>query len=228
MATFVLVHGAGDAGWYWHLTEAELRAHGHHTIAPDLPCDDDTASLDEYVATVTGPAAGQPDLVIVGQSYGAFTATLAADQLEPRLLVLLAGMIPTPGETPGQWWVSTGYEEAVRQQAGLDGGKTGDHDPLVTYYNGIPRRLAEEALRRGGRGESSVVWDTPWPLTTWPDVPTKFILCKDDHFFPADFLRRVARQRLGIVPDEIPGCHCAALSHPRELGNLLVSYLDGR
>ena len=24
MATFVLVHGAGDVGWYWNLTEAEL------------------------------------------------------------------------------------------------------------------------------------------------------------------------------------------------------------
>jgi len=33
MATFVLIHGAGDSGWYWHLTEAELRARGHHTIA---------------------------------------------------------------------------------------------------------------------------------------------------------------------------------------------------
>jgi hypothetical protein len=34
MTTFVLIHGAGDAGWYWHLTEAELQARGHHTIAP--------------------------------------------------------------------------------------------------------------------------------------------------------------------------------------------------
>ena len=25
MSTFVLIHGAGDVGWYWHLTETELR-----------------------------------------------------------------------------------------------------------------------------------------------------------------------------------------------------------
>jgi hypothetical protein len=24
MATFALIHGAGDVGWYWHLVEAEL------------------------------------------------------------------------------------------------------------------------------------------------------------------------------------------------------------
>jgi hypothetical protein len=34
MATFVLIHGAGDAGWYWHLTEAELQAQGHQLSHP--------------------------------------------------------------------------------------------------------------------------------------------------------------------------------------------------
>ena len=67
--------------------------------------------------------------------------------------------------------------------------------------------------------------NTPWPLDAWPDVPTKFILCQDDHFFPAAFMRRLARERLGAVPDEVPGCHCVALSHPRELSELLVGYL---
>jgi pimeloyl-ACP methyl ester carboxylesterase len=190
MATFVLVHGAGDADWYWHLTEAELRARGHHTIAPDLPCDNKTASLDDYVRAATDAAAGRRDLVIVGQSYGAFTATLAASRVPARLLVLLAGMIPAPGESQGQWWTNTGYQQAAEEQARLDGGKTGNDDPLISFYNGIPLPLAEEALRRGGRGEPSVVWDTPWPLDTWPDVPTKFIVCRDDQFFPAAYLRQ--------------------------------------
>jgi pimeloyl-ACP methyl ester carboxylesterase len=226
MATFMLIHGAGDVGWYWHLTEAELQARSHHTIAPDLPCDNGAASLDDYVGAVTDAAGGHQDLVIVGQSYGAFTATLAAAKLPARLLVLLAGMIPAPGESPGEWWDNTGYRHAVEEQARLDGGKTGHDDPLISYYNGVPRPLAEEALRRGGRGESSTVWNTRWPLDAWPDVPTRSILCQDDRSFPAAFMRRVAQQRLGIVPDEIPGCHCAALSHPKELSDLLVSYLN--
>jgi hypothetical protein len=52
MATFVLIHGAGDVGWYWHLVEAELRERGHDTVAPDLLCDDDSAGLPEYVDAV--------------------------------------------------------------------------------------------------------------------------------------------------------------------------------
>lgn len=225
MATFVLVHGAGDTGWYWHLAEAELRARGHVAIAPDLPCGNPTASLDDYAAAVTDAAAGQQDLVIVSQSYGSFTATLAASRLPARRLVLLAGMIPAPGETPGQWWDNTGYRQAAAEQANLDGGLTGHDDPLITYYNGVPRELAQEALRRGGRGESSAVWDTPWPLDAWPAVPTRLILCRDDRFLPAAFMRRQARERLGVTPDELPAGHCAALSHPTELCDLLVSYL---
>jgi len=225
MTTFMFIHGAGDVGWYWHLVEAELRARGHQTIAPDLPCDNDTASLDDYVSTVAVAAGDRQDLVIVGQSYGAFTATLAASQLPVRLLVLLAGMIPVPGETPGEWWASAGYRKAAEKQAGLDGGQTGHDDPFISFYNGVPRPLAEEAMRRGARGESSAVSETHWPLDAWPDVPTKFIVCRDDHLFPAAFLRRLAHERLGIVADEVPGCHCAALSHPKELSDLLVSYL---
>ena len=63
----------------------------------------------------------------------------------------------------------------------------------------------------------------PWPLAAWPDVPTRFILCRDDRLLPADFMRRVVRERLGITPDEIDGGHCVALSRPKEL----AAYLDG-
>jgi alpha/beta hydrolase family protein len=50
MATYVLIHGAGAVGWYWHLVEAELRARGHDVVAPDLPCEDDSAGLPELAA----------------------------------------------------------------------------------------------------------------------------------------------------------------------------------
>ena len=226
MTTFVLIHGGGDVGWYWHLLEAELRSRGHDVVAPDLPCDDDSAGLGEYADAVVEAVGGRRDLVVVGQSYGGFTAPLAADRLPVKVLVLLAAMIPSPGETPEDWWSNTGYSQAAKEQAARDGGETGSDDPFVSYYNGVPRALAEEALSRA-REESSTAWVMPWPLDAWPDVPTKFVLCTDDHLFPPDFLRRLAAERLGIIPDEIPGCHCVALSHPKELADLLVGYAAG-
>jgi hypothetical protein len=35
MATFVLIHGAGDVGWYWHLVERELRRRGVTGARPE-------------------------------------------------------------------------------------------------------------------------------------------------------------------------------------------------
>jgi pimeloyl-ACP methyl ester carboxylesterase len=48
MATYVLIHGAADSAWYWHLVEPELRKRGHDVVAVDLPCDDDSAGLADY------------------------------------------------------------------------------------------------------------------------------------------------------------------------------------
>ena len=226
MAAFVLIHGAADVGWYWHLVERELRARGHETTAPDLPCEDDAAGLAEYTDTVAR-AAGLlrgSDLVVVATSFGGFTAPLAAARLRARAIVLVAGMIPAPGEKPEDWPANTGLWRAVAEQAARDNGKTGSRDPRVTFYHDVPRDLAEQAVARGGRAQSETPGRSPWPLSAWPAIPTKLVLCTEDRFFPAGFMRRVAADRLGIVPDEIAAGHCAALSRPQELASMLAGY----
>lgn len=160
MATFVLIHGAGDVGWYWHRTEAELQARGHQTIAPDLPCDNETASLDDYVGAVADAAAGQPDLVIAGQSYGAFTATLAASRLPARLLVLLAGMIPSPAKPRANGGPAPATSTPSRSRPGSMAARpatTTRSSPTTTEYRARwPRRPcngagAESRQRSGTR-----------------------------------------------------------------------------
>jgi pimeloyl-ACP methyl ester carboxylesterase len=79
-------------------------------------------------------------------------------------------------------------------------------------------------MARGERRQSGTPFEKPWPLTAWPDVPTRVLICRDDRFFPADFMRRVARERLGITPDEMDGGHVPALSRPRDLVDRLVAY----
>ena len=69
MSTFVLIHGAGDVGWSWHLVERELRKLGHDVMAPDLPCDNDSAGLKEYADTVVRAIGRRRKrLVVVGHS----------------------------------------------------------------------------------------------------------------------------------------------------------------
>jgi pimeloyl-ACP methyl ester carboxylesterase len=226
MSTFVLIHGAGDGGWYWHVVAAELLGRGHGVVAPDLPADDDSVGLIEYADTVV-KAVGRKDLLVVGQSFGGFTAPLVADRLPVDVVALVAGMIPSPGEPPGDWWDNTGYAGAVQEQAARDGGRTGNADPYVSFYHDVPRHLAEQAMSKERDHPSEASMRSPWPLDAWPDVPTKFVLCTEDRIFPPDFLRRLVAERLDITPDEIASGHCVALSHPRELAEVLEGYAAG-
>jgi pimeloyl-ACP methyl ester carboxylesterase len=214
VATFVLIHGAGDVGWYWHLVAAELRRRGHDVVAPDLPCDDDSAGLSEYADTVLDAIGDRRELVVVAQSFGAFTAPLPCTRVPVELLVLVAGLVPSPGEAPRDWWANTGYEPERGEWSG---------DENATFYHDVPSELAAEALKRGRR-QSDTPTQEPWPLEAWPDVPTRFLLCRDDRLLPAEFLRRVVRERLGIEPDEIDAGHCVALSRPVELAARLGAY----
>lgn len=56
-------------------------------------------------------------------------------------------------------------------------------------------------------------------------MPTTVLITREDRFFPADFQRRVAADRLGVAPDEIDGGRSVALSHPKQLADRLTAYL---
>jgi pimeloyl-ACP methyl ester carboxylesterase len=215
VSTFALIHGGGDVGWYWHLVEAELRQRGHDVVAPDLPCDDDTAGLNEYADTVVEAIGDRGDVVVVGQSLGGFTVPLVAARRPVQEMIFVAGMIPRPGEAPRDWWADTAYP-----------GPSVEGDTYEMFLHDVPRELAEEALSKE-RDQSDARMGEVWPLEKWPDVPTRFILCTEDRFFPPDFLRGVVRDRLGIVPEEIAASHCVALSRPTDLADLLTAVRPG-
>ena len=228
MATYVLIHGAASDSWYWHLVVPELRARGHDVVAPDLSSDDDSAGLDEYADAVMDAVGDRSDLVLVAQSLGGFTAPLVCDRVPVRLMILVAAMVPLPGERPGDWWANTGWEQARREQAERDGRSTGgEFDVITDFFHDVPPEVTAEAMARGERKQSGTPFEKPWPLAAWPDVPTKFLLCRQDRFFPAEFIRRVVRERLNTVPDELDGGHLPALARPRELADRLEAYRAG-
>lgn len=228
MATYVLIHGASSDSWYWHRVLPLLRARGHDVVAPDLPIGDDAAGLAEYRDTVLdaiGDRGDRGDLIVVAQSMGGFTAPLVCDQVPVALMVLVAAMVPAPGESGAQWWVNTGYAAAMREQDERDGRPPdAGLDLMTAFFNDVPPEVVEEAFARGELPQSDAPFRHPWPLDAWPDVPTKFLLCREDRFFPAEFMRRVVPARLGIAPDELDSGHLPALAHPEELVERLEAY----
>jgi len=212
-ATYVLIHGSGDVGWYWHLVAAELRERGHDVVAPDLPVDDDSAGLSDYADVVVKAIGNHHDLVVVAQSFGGYIAPIVCNQVPARLLVLVAAMIPAPGESAEAMFANTGYAPE----------KQNDSSDLAIFYHDVDPTLAAEALARG-RTQSKTPGKEPWPLAAWPAVPTRYLLCREDRLFPAAWVSRVVRDRLGIIPDEIESGHTPALSHPIELVRRLEAY----
>jgi pimeloyl-ACP methyl ester carboxylesterase len=211
VATFALIHGGGSSAWDWHLVAPALRERGHDPVAVDLPSENESAGWSEYAETIVRAVGSRGDLVVVAHSLGAFTAPLVCARLPVQLLVLVAGMIPSPGEFFDDWWRNSGYEDS------------GEDD---VFYHDVSSPLAAEAQRRE-REERSRALREPWPLEAWPETPTRYLLCRGDRMFPAAFARRHAHERLGIEADEIDGGHYISLSRPRELAERLHAYAAG-
>jgi pimeloyl-ACP methyl ester carboxylesterase len=209
------VHGAGDVGWYWHRVESDLRERGHEVVAMDLPVDDDSAGLSTYADVVMQAIGERRNLVVVAQSFGGYVAPIVCARVPTRLLVLVAAMVPAPGESADEMWANAAYEPPVQE----------DSSDLAIFYHDVEPALAKEALARGRR-QSETPSREPWPLASWPDVPTRFIVCRQDRIFPVEWLRAVVRDRLGIVADEMDSGHTPALSRPHELVERLESYRE--
>ncbi len=226
--SFILVPGAGGSAWYWHLVVPRLQERGHEAVAVELPAADERAGLPQYADTVIR-AIGHRDperVVLVAQSLAGFTAPLVCEKMPIALLVLVNAMIPKPGETPGEWWGNTRHGEAKRQQNLRDGRRVdAPFDPLVDFLHDVPQPVIDEAWSQGEPRQSDALFESPCTFKTWPTVPTRALVGRDDRFLPAELQRRVARERLGISADEMRGGHLVALSQPSELSERLVAYV---
>lgn len=229
MAIHVLVPGADGRASYWYRVVPELRARGHEVVTMDLPSDD-AADLDDFAAAIVaavnasvGERAAGERLVLVAQSLAGFSAPLVCGRLPVDELVLVNAMVPAPGETAGQWWEDTGQPQAKVAHAaalGLESG--GEFDLLADFFHDVPAEVTEQAMAHGASAPPSALFAQPWPLSKWPEVPTRFLQGRDDRFLPLEFQRRVVGERLGLAVEEIPGGHLAALSRPRELVEQLL------
>ena len=223
--TYLLIPGAGGAAQYWQWVIPHLHATGGEAIAVDLPADDDSAGLADYAACVCSAAAdvARP-VIVVAQSMGGFTAPLVAERMGVDLIVLLNAMVPLPGERGADWWANTGQKQASGDYLQRIGLGRNEFDFVEDFFHDVPDDVKDVVFSSPEPRQSDTPFGEPWPLTRWPDVPTKFLQGADDRLFPLDFQRRVVRERLGIDVDVMPGGHLVAFSRPRELAERLAAY----
>jgi pimeloyl-ACP methyl ester carboxylesterase len=233
MTTFVLVHGAFHGGWCFDLLRAELEAHGHRAIAPDLPIEDPAAGCARYAEAVLAAMTGvNGDAIIVGHSLGGLTIPLIAAERPVRRLVFLCAFIP---------WPQHSFSDKARTEPGIFPQTPAETWPVTNKDGSMswPPERAIPALYADCRPDVATwaasrlrrQWTTPHtetcPLTTWPDVPSSYILARRDPAVGADWARHAATTRLHTIPDELDGGHSPFLSRPTELAALL-SQIAGR
>ncbi|MBS1882509.1 MAG: alpha/beta hydrolase [Actinobacteria bacterium] len=235
--TFVLVPGAGADPRVYGATIGALRDLGHDGIAPPLPLDHADALPSDHAAAIVaairdldqpagGPRPASRRLAILGQSLGAFSASLAADRLRPDHLILLAPMIPKPGETADEWWAATRHAEAIaslRERFGPPADWDEEAMAELFYHDVDEATLAASAEFEGVPGTG--LFEEPFAPSHWPFIPTTVLVPRDDRMFPLEFQRRVMRERLdghGIDLVEMEGGHLPMLSRPRALAERLV------
>src|SRR5450755_169024 len=220
MHSYVLIPGAGGALWYWHRVAPLLREVGHEAIVVGLPGPRPDAGLPEYTDLVAEAIGGREDVVLVAAPLGGFAAPVVAQRVPGRALVLVNAMIPVPGETPGAWWGNTGSAQA-REAAAKRGGYGTDFDLNVYFLHDVP----PEVIASGEDEqfpEADAVFGSVCNFTAWPDVPIRVLAGTDDRFFPVSFQQQVARDRLRIRADILPGGHLIALAQPGPLADYLV------
>jgi pimeloyl-ACP methyl ester carboxylesterase len=204
----------------WSRVAPLLEAAGHEAIAVDLPGDDETAGLSRYAELVVEAIGPRSDVVLVAGSLGGFTAPLVCEQVPVRELVLVNAMIPTPGETASEWWAHTGAT-AAQDQAARDGG----YGPFAvdTYFmHDVDPGVAAEGERHPA-SESDIAFGSACDFEAWQVNRIRVVAGRDDRFFPVQLQRRVARDRLGVEADVIPGGHLLPLAQPKLVSDYLLS-----
>lgn len=224
MATFALVHGSMHGGWCWERTVEELERLGHAAVAPDLPCDDPDAGLEEYATTVIDAlTATSGDAIVVGHSLGSRTVPVVADRIPVARLVflcsvpvfaridpeMLAGELVTPAFAAAEYDEDEHGSQRMRPESAVDV-FFHDCEPAVATW-------AAEQLRHQSPGPIH----QDLPIDSWPDVPTSIVLTDDDRAVNPTWATSEARRWLGAAPITMPGSHSPFLSRPAHLARVL-------
>jgi Alpha/beta hydrolase family len=222
MSVFGLIHGSTQNASGWARLVPQLQNQGHAAICVNLPTDEPEASGTRYAQVIADSLrdSREAPIVVAHSVSGVFLPLLPAYCSVARI-VFLAAFVPEIGKSPMEQ-LQTNPEMFWPDWIGKDPTKDDrvashylfqDCDPETTAWALTTLKLtyARRALTE------------PCPLGGWPDVPTSYVLCREDRTLRPDFWRERVRKQLGIDPIELPGGHCPHVARPRDLADVLCA-----
>ncbi len=227
----VLVHGAYHGAWCWDLVVPEIERRGHRAVAVDLPITDPTAGAAAYADVVAAAIQPGSEPVVVGHSMGGLVIPLVAERLPVRRLVFLAAMLPQPGASIAEQRKIEPIDGIVPLTTaewighGDDVWMVGPNTATELFFHDVPPDAAALAVTRL-RSQSYRFMNEPSPLAAWPDVPSDYIVCRDDRAVNPAWGRSAARERLGVEAIELDGGHSPFLTRPAELAGVIDTLIS--
>jgi pimeloyl-ACP methyl ester carboxylesterase len=236
MATFVLVHGGWFGGWCWKKLIPFLEAAGHEVYAPTLTGLAERSSelspdvgLDTHVQDIVG-LLEEKDLqgvILVGHSYGGMVITGVVDQVPERIahLVYLDTFVPRDGESMAD--IARIVIWLLRRGARAHGGGW-RVNPRGTY--GVTAEPDRSWVRSKVTPQPLKTFEQPLHLQSPAIVsakPRTHIDCTGGGCFRSLMRRLLARRahpptEVGWRLRQLPTSHCAMITMPRELADLLL------
>jgi pimeloyl-ACP methyl ester carboxylesterase len=223
-----LVHGSYHGAWCWDFLAPELERLGHRVITVDLPISDPTLGAADYAKTVEGALDPEKETMLVGHSMAGLVIPLVAARRPIHRLVFLAAFLPVPGKSANQQRKTEAVDGRVPPKSaewtdlGDDVWMVGPNTATELFFHDAPAAVQRWATQRL-RPQSYRVMSETTPLTAWPDVESRSIVCRDDRAINPEWVRGAARQRLGVEAIELAGAHSPFLTRANELAQILVS-----
>ena len=223
-----LVHGNFHGAWCWDLLRPELERLGHRVFAMDLPISDPSCGAAEYAQVVDDAIPPDSVPLLVGHSMGGLVVPLVAARRPVRRLVFLAAFLPVPGMSANEQRSAEPIDGRVPlttaewTDLGDNVWMVGPNTAGELFYHDVPPEVARWATERL-RAQAYGVLDEKSPLTAWPAVESRSIVCRDDRAINPLWVRTVARDRLNTRAIGIDGGHSPFLTRPAELAAILDS-----
>jgi pimeloyl-ACP methyl ester carboxylesterase len=234
MSTFVIVPGAWDTPATMDPLLEPLASAGHEVVVVDLPCDDAAATLEQYADAVRAALPDDlSDVVLVGYSFGGFTAARIATEHPELPVAYVAAWIPRPGASVLDLFVGRDPFADGDEDAGLaafgglivsagPGRCALNVDQYVAAADPAERDAVRAYLERTQRPQGIAALRQQWVGDLPASVRRTYVLTTADTLVPPDLQRTMAASVDAEIVEIATG-HGPFREQPRRLADLLVA-----